>query len=127
MSRVLTRERALLNSREAVIQRVFRARRFDLVSNLSSTNSNMELVTIPYDCNLDLNDKEDRKLFNDVCARLDKEERLNGQLSNSSKFLKLVGKELEGYRLDDILHEAVEWDDSVPAPRIPTRTANIFN
>jgi hypothetical protein len=56
-----------------------------------------------YDRLLDLNDKEDRKLFNNIYQSLEKEDRFDGKLENSLKFLKLIRKELEDYRLDEIL------------------------
>jgi len=75
---------------------------------------------------LDLTDKEDRKLFNDACRGLEKEDRFDGTLSQSSQFLKLIGKELEDFRLDEIFIVAVKWDSSTAAPKVPIKTANVL-
>ena len=54
-----------------------------------------------------MNNKENRILFNNTYQSLEKENRFDRKLENSLKFLKIIGKELEDYRLDKILHVAV--------------------
>ena len=116
--------RPVLNNRAIVIQRAFRAsRRNQFVPH---TTVAMAFLTSPYDSPLDLSNKEDRKLFNDACEGLEKDDRFDGKLANASKFLKLIGKELEDFLLDEILRVAVSWDEGASAPRVPTRSANIF-
>ena len=147
MNRVLTRtEKALRDSRARTIQRAFRSTHANRVRRgtsarviqrafrslqersragaISKDITKMAFCTSPYDRVLNLTDKEDRKLFNDACRGLEKEDRFDGTLSKSSQFLKLIGKELEDFRLDEIFIVAVKWDSSTAAPRVLSKTTN---
>ena len=63
----------------------------------------MTFITSPYNKLLDLNNKEDRKLFNNACKCLEKEDRFDQKLEKLLKFLKLIGKELKNYRLNLVI------------------------
>ena len=79
----------------AIIQQAFRAHR-----HRRPVRQNMDFVTSLCDHPLDLSKREDRKLHEDACRGLEKESRFDGSSANSSKFLKLIGKELDDCRLD---------------------------
>ena len=67
----------------------------------------MALLTSPCDNPLYLSNKEDLKIFNDVHTGLKKDDRFHGKVINASKFLKMIGKELEDHTLDEILRIAL--------------------
>ena len=152
MNQVLTRtEKALRDSGARTIQRAFRSthvnrvrrgtsarviqRAFRLLQERSRVGAitrsikettKMAFCKIPHDRVLDLADKEDRKFFNDACRGLEKEDRFDGMLSKLSQFLKIIGKELEDFRLDEIFIVAVKCDSSAAAPRVPSKTTNML-
>ena len=96
------------NTRQNSINAVIIQQEFRACRRRRPVRQNMDFVTSPHDHPLDLSKKEDRKLCEDACRGLEKEARFDGSSVNSSKFLKLIGKELNGHRLDEVLHVAVE-------------------
>ena len=63
----------------------------------------MAFILNPYDGNLDLNNKDDRKLFRDGCNRLKEKDLFDGKKENYSNFIKLLEPELESVRVMECL------------------------
>ena len=99
MHRVNARlNRPILQLKVIVMQWSFRVRRAKTVNRRTTrvtVNSigTMSFLVSPYDNPLDLSNKEDRKLFNDACNELEKDDMFDCKLINSSNFLNLIGKE----------------------------------
>ena len=80
-----TRSNRPLLYRQAVVQvqrafREWRARTPIIVLPPPLPNNNMAFLTSPYDALFDLINKNDRKLFEEACKGLDKEDRFDGSL-----------------------------------------------
>ena len=60
-----------------------------------------------------------------MCDALEKYDRFEGKLINTSKFLKRIRKKLEDHKLDEILTLAVSWDEGVKDSRALTKPANV--
>ena len=85
----------------------------------------------PYDAPLDLNDKDDRKLYQEACKVLKDKDLFDGKRDNYSNFIKLLEPDLTAFRLLDSLKINTEWDNGasiVAGQRIPKQagTINIF-
>ena len=65
-------------------------------------------ILCSYNKDLDLNNKNDFKLYENTCARLKEADRFNGSLEKASKFLKLFKKHISDCRLKGLLKIAVE-------------------
>ena len=85
----------------------------------------------PYDGDLDLNDKEDRKLFKDGCVGLKEKDLFDGKKQNYTNFCKLLEPELESVRLMECMTIPTEWPTTGTAEqkRVPTEEGmiDIFN
>ena len=57
----------------------------------------------PYDATLDLNNKEDRKLFQDACKGLKDKDLFGGERQKYSDFVKLMEKEFNTTRVMESL------------------------
>ena len=100
ISRVFTIANSqFLYNQATIIQRAFRDKYQSKI---------IIFVTSPYDRPLGLNNKKDWRLFNNICNRLNKEDWFNRKLASILKYLKLIGKELRDYRLDNFLHIVIE-------------------
>ena len=87
----------------------------------------MAFVLNPCDRTLDLNDKDDRKLFENACEGLDQTDRFDGKAANAPRFLKLIGNQSQEFRLLDAFKIGTEWDMSQTAPRVPSAHADLFS
>jgi len=83
-------------------------------------------ILCPYDKDLDLNDKNDFKLYESACARLKEADRFDGSLEKAGTFLKLFGKHISDCRLKRLLEIAVEWDSTGTNSKIPVKTIKLF-
>ena len=82
----------------------------------------------PYDAPLDLADKDDRKLYQEVCKGLRDKDLFDGKRENYSNFLKFIEKDLSATRLLDSLKINTIWDvnaSTVEGQRIPKTTGLI--
>ena len=82
----------------------------------------------PYEVPLDLNDKDDRKLFKEGSRGLKEEELFDGKKQNYSTFAKLIEKQFEDTRLMECMSIPTEWDDgagTAAARRVPTDEGKI--
>ena len=76
----------------------------------------------PYDAVLDLADKDDRKLFQEGCKGLQKEDIFDGKKLNYSNFVKLIERDFTSTRTMEALEVSTTWNDSAgtaEAKRIP--------
>ena len=75
----------------------------------------------PYDADLNLADKDDRKLFKDGCSGLKEGDLFDGKKENYVNFTKLLEKELESVRLMEYLKIPTEWvaEGNATARRVP--------
>ena len=69
----------------------------------------MAFLINPYDADLNLADKDDRKLFKDGCAGLKEADLFDGKKENYVNFTKLLENELESVRLMECLKIPTEW------------------
>ena len=81
----------------------------------------MAFLINPYDADLNLADKDDRKLFKDGCSGLKEGDLFDGKKENYVNFTKLLEKELESVRLMECLKIPTEWvaEGNVTARRVP--------
>ena len=81
----------------------------------------MVFLINPYDADLNLADKDDRKLFKDGCVGLKEADLFDGKKENYVNFTKLLENELESVRLMECLKIPTEWvaDGNVAARRAP--------
>ena len=81
----------------------------------------MAFLINPYDADLNLADKDDRKLFKDGCVGLKEADLFDGKKENYVNFTKLLENELESVRLMECLKIPTEWvaDGNVAARRAP--------
>ena len=81
----------------------------------------MAFLINPYDADLNLGDKEDRKLFKDGCAGLKEADLFDGKKENYVNFTKLLENELESVRLMECMNIPTEWvaGGNIAARRVP--------
>ena len=70
----------------------------------------MAFILNPYEANLDLTDKDDRKLFADASKGLKDDNLFDGKRENFAKFSKLIEKEFNDVRVMKCLSVPTEWD-----------------
>ena len=70
----------------------------------------------PYDGDLDLTDKGDRRLYQDACKGLAEANRFDGRRENYKNFVKLIEKDFKKTRVMEALEIGVDWDDDSPTP-----------
>ena len=91
----------------------------------------MAFLINPYDADLNLADKDDRKLFKDGCVGLKEADLFDGKKENYVNFTKLLENELETVRLMECLKIPTEWvaEGSIVARRAPivTKMINTFH
>ena len=91
----------------------------------------MAFVLNPYDGDLDLSDKDDRKLFKDGCIGLKEGDLFDGKKQNYVNFTKLLEKELESVRLMECLSIPTKWvaGGTAAQKRVPIEDSkvDIFN
>ena len=66
----------------------------------------------PYDATLNLNNKEDRKLFQDACKGLKEKDHFEGGRAKYSDFVKLIEREFNTTRVMEALSISVQWNDN---------------
>ena len=79
----------------------------------------------PYDATLDLTDKDDRKLYQEACKGLSKDDRFDGKRENYPNFVKLLEQQLQDVRVMETLEVPTAWDSSATNPddqRLPIQT-----
>ena len=84
--------------------------------------ANMTFMLNPYDADLDLLDKEDRKLFNEGCKGVSNKDIFDGKKQNYSNFVKLIEGDLNARRTMTALKISTKWDvggNSGATERIP--------
>ena len=64
----------------------------------SPTVTTMAFLLNPYDAELDLSNKEDRKLFTEGCKGVKEKDIFDGKKQNYSTFVKLIENEPEFYK-----------------------------
>ena len=84
------------------------------------------IILCLYDKDLDLNDKNDLKLYETVWNGLKEKDRFNGSIEKAGEFLKLFGKYYLDCRLKSLLNIAVEWNASRTNPKALTKLIDIF-
>ena len=86
----------------------------------------MAFLINPYDADLNLGDKDDRKLFKDGCSGL-KVDLFDGKKENYVNFTKLLENELESVRLMECLNIPTEWvaGGTIAARRVPILQSKI--
>jgi hypothetical protein len=91
----------------------------------------MAFLINPYDADLNLADKDDRKLFKDGCVVLKEADLFDGKKENYVNFTKLLENELKTVRLMECLKIPTEWvaEGSIVARRAPivTKMINTFH
>ena len=70
----------------------------------------MAFILNPFEANLDLTDKDDRKLFADASKGLKDENLFDGKRENFAKFSKLIEKEFNDVRVMKCLSVPTKWD-----------------
>ena len=87
----------------------------------------MVFLINPYDADLNLADKDDRKLFKDGCAGLKEGDLFDGKKENYVNFTKLLEKKFESVRLMECLKIPTEWvaGGNTTARRVPILAKNI--
>ena len=76
----------------------------------------MAFILNPYDADLDLNDKDDRKLFQDGCKGLKDDQLLDGKKENYSTFSKLLERIFDDVRVIECLMIPTVWDVNAATP-----------
>ena len=81
----------------------------------------MAFLINPYDANLNLGDKDDRRLLKDRSAGLKDKYLFDGEKENYVNFTKLIENELESGRVMECLIIPIEWvaGGNIAAWRIP--------
>ena len=87
----------------------------------------MAFLINPYDADLNLADKDDRKLFKDGCRGLKDEDLFDGKKENYTNFTKLMENELDSVRVMECLQIPTEWvaGGNIAARRIPVAAKKI--
>lgn len=86
-----------------------------------SAPSKMFLLN-PYDADLDITNKEDRRLYVDACKGISGYE-FGGERDKIGQFLKLLEVEMSNKRLTQALNVAISWK---PTSRNPEKKANLL-
>ena len=75
----------------------------------------------PYDADLNLADKDDRKLFKDGCRGLKDEDLFDGKKENYTNFTKHMENEFDSVRVMECLRITTEWvaDGNITERRAP--------
>ena len=69
----------------------------------------MAFLINPYDADLNLADKDDRKLFKDGCSGLKEEDLFDGKREDYVNFTNLMENELEPVRVMECFNFPTEW------------------
>ena len=88
----------------------------------------MAFLLNPYDADLDLSDKEDRKLFTEGCKGVSEKDIFDGRKQNYSNFVKLIEGDLNAKRTMSALKISTKWEpggDTDAAKRIPLSEGEI--
>ena len=70
----------------------------------------------PYDATLDLQNKENRKLFQDACRGLKEKDHFGGKRETYSDFMKLVEKAFVSTRVMEALLIPTQWNTAASTP-----------
>ena len=86
----------------------------------------------PYDATLNLNNKDDRKLFQDACKGLKEKDLYGGERDKYSDFVKLIEKHFNATRVMQALQIATKWKDDASTTEeqqkvAPNGTTNLFS
>eukprot|EP00957_Ditylum_brightwellii_P009215 697407-Ditylum_brightwellii.AAC.1 len=81
----------------------------------------------PYDGDIDLSNKEGRKLYNAGCTGVKKEQRFDGSKERFSDFQKMIRHQMNNLCMMDVMNVAVAWDATTPAPQNPSKVTNVFD
>ena len=88
----------------------------------------MALILNPYDLDLDLTDKDDRKLFAEASQGLAEKSHFDGKRETFAAFSKLMEKEFDDVRIMKCLSVPTKWDvgaATVAGRRIPTAAGKV--
>ena len=86
----------------------------------------MAFILNPFQADIDLSNKEDKKLFEKGCEGLAKEDKFDGKREKYTTFMKLMKVAIEGVKLMDTLVLGTTYDATVTAPRPPKTSVNLF-
>ena len=70
----------------------------------------------PYDAILDLNNKDDRKLYQDACKGIDKEDQFDGKKEHFHDFTKLLEIDFKKTRVLAAFEISIAWDETASNP-----------
>ena len=85
----------------------------------------MTFLLNPYDTDLDLRDKADRKMFTDGCQGLSTEAKFNGEREKINDFLKLIGQKLNTICSKSVFNVALEYSN--PLTPMPVKILNLYD
>eukprot|EP00957_Ditylum_brightwellii_P161745 12315189-Ditylum_brightwellii.AAC.1 len=80
-----------------------------------------------YDRDINLSNKEGRKLYSAGCTGVKKEQRFDGSKERFSDFQKMIGHQMNDLCMMDVLDVTVAWDATTPALRNPSGVTNVFD
>ena len=87
----------------------------------------MAFILNPFQANIYLTNKEDKKLFEKGCEVLAKEDKFNRKRKKYVTFMKLLKVAIEGVKLMDTLVLGTTYDDTAAVPRPPKTLVNLFD
>ena len=87
----------------------------------------MAFILNPYEADINLNTKEDRKLFKEGCAGLAEDDKFKGDRKSYTKFFKLLRVAIEAIKAFEVLTIGATFDSATAAPRAPATTINILS
>jgi len=87
----------------------------------------MSFILNPFQSDIDLSNKEDKKLFEKGCEGLAKEDKFDGKREKYTTFMKLMKVAIKGVKLMDTLVLGTTYDTAVTAPRPPKTSVNLFD
>eukprot|EP00957_Ditylum_brightwellii_P106423 8119336-Ditylum_brightwellii.AAC.1 len=80
----------------------------------------------PYNGDINLSNKEERKLYNTGCTGVKKEQRFDRSKERFSDFQKLIGHQMNNLCMMEILDVTVAWDAATTAPQNLNKVVNAF-
>eukprot|EP00957_Ditylum_brightwellii_P158387 12055231-Ditylum_brightwellii.AAC.1 len=85
----------------------------------------MSFILNPYNTDLNLNNKDDRKLFAEATKGLPEGRKFDGKIESFPNIAKFVGHLLRDFRLEEILRVAVKWSNATNV-KDPSKIVDIF-
>eukprot|EP00957_Ditylum_brightwellii_P178093 13565457-Ditylum_brightwellii.AAC.1 len=82
------------------------------MSTVSATKQTISFILNPYNANLNLDNKDDHKLFAEATKELCERQKFDRKKKSFPDFAKLVGHLLGYFRLEENLRVAVKWSNA---------------